>query len=323
MMNPVVKQKIRTLFGGAGAVYIALALLLIVCSFSNEYFRNPQNLLNITRQVSYSGLIALGMTFVIAAGGIDLAVGSLLALSGVLAVMTMELIPGSPVLQCIGAFAVAVGVGAVGGALNGILVGAARIQPFIVTLGTMSIYRSLALYFADAGLVSTENSVFRDVTSATFGGFSVPALALFFLTAALTILLRSSRFGRHVCAVGSNERVARYAAIPVARVKFYTYLLVGALAGLSAFLLGGRLSSVSSSGAGLSYELDAIAAVIIGGTAMTGGKATVPGTLAGVLLLGIVSNVLDMWGISVNLQGTVKGLVIIIAVLIQYRKQPA
>ncbi len=205
--------------------------------------------------------------------------------------------------------------------MNGVLVGAARIQPFIVTLGTMSIYRSLALYFADAGLVSTGNELYRTATSATFCMISVPALVMVLLTVFFTVVMRSTRFGRHVCAVGSNERVARYAAIPTGRIKFRTYLLAGLLAGLSAFLLGGRLSSISSSGAGLSYELDAIAAVIIGGTAMTGGRASVPGTLAGVLLLGIVSNVLDMWGISVNLQGTVKGLVIIIAVLIQYKRK--
>ncbi len=311
----------RKLFANSGGVYIALAVLLAVCSVSNEYFRNPQNLANITRQVSYSGIIALGMTFVIAAGGIDLAVGSLLALAGVLSILSMELAPGSPALQLMLALATALGVGALGGAVNGVLVGAARIQPFIVTLGTMSIYRSLALYFADAGLVSTGNELYRTATSATFCMISVPALVMVLLTVFFTVVMRSTRFGRHVCAVGSNERVARYAAIPTGRIKFYTYLLAGLLAGLSAFLLGGRLSSISSSGAGLSYELDAIAAVIIGGTAMTGGRASVPGTLAGVLLLGIVSNVLDMWGISVNLQGTVKGLVIIIAVLIQYKRK--
>jgi len=201
------------------------------------------------------------------------------------------------------------------------VVGAARVQPFIVTLGTMSIFRSLALYFANAGLVPTSNSLYQPLVSAKAAGLPLATLVLFGLTAVLAVVLRLTRFGRHVCAVGSNERVACYSAIRTGVVKFWTYVLVGGLAGLSAFLLGGRLNSISSSGAGLSYELDAIAAVIIGGTAMTGGKATVPGTLAGVLLLGIVSNVLDMWGISVNLQGAVKGLVIIIAVLIQYRRK--
>jgi len=307
----------------SGGVWIALAVFLAAAMISNASFRSPQNLINITRQVSYSGIIALGMTFVIAAGGIDLAVGSLFALAGVVSLFAMHAAGTSEAVQLLAGFGAALGVGVAGGALNGVMVGAARIQPFIVTLGTMSIFRSLALYFADAGLVSTDNSLYGRAVSAELAGIPLPTLILLGLTAVLAVMLNLTRFGRHVCAVGSNERVARYSAIRTGAVKFWTYVLVGGLAGLSAFLLGGRLNSVSSSGAGMLYELDAIAAVIIGGTAMTGGKATVTGTLAGVLLLGIVSNVLDMWGVSVNLQGTVKGLVIIIAVLIQYKRKDA
>ena len=304
----------------SGGVWIALAVFLAAAMISNASFRSPQNLVNITRQVSYSGIIALGMTFVIAAGGIDLAVGSLFALAGVVSLFAMNAAGASEAAQLAAGFGAALGVGVAGGALNGVMVGAARIQPFIVTLGTMSIFRSLALYFANAGLVSTNNALYGRAVSAELAGIPLPTLVLLALTAVLAAVLTRTRFGRHVCAVGSNERVARYSAIRTGLVKFRTYVLVGGLAGLSAFLLGGRLNSVSSSGAGMLYELDAIAAVIIGGSSMTGGKATVTGTLAGVLLLGIVSNVLDMWGVSVNLQGTVKGLVIIIAVLIQARR---
>ncbi len=305
----------------AGGAYAALTVIFVICACSNESFRNPQNLINITRQVSYSGIIALGMTFVIAAGGIDLAVGSLLALAGVLSIQAMNAVDGPAWLQLTAATVTALGVGAAGGAVNGLLIGAARVQPFIVTLGTLSIYRSLALYFANAGLVSIRNPECFGFASGGFLGLPLPTWIFFLLTILLTILLRGTRFGRHVCAVGSNERVARYSAIRTNLVKFHTYLLTGLLAGAAALLLVGRLDSASSTGAGLSYELDAIAAVIIGGTAMTGGRASVPGTLAGALLLGIVSNVLDMWGVSVNLQGTVKGLVIIIAVLIQYQRK--
>ena len=137
------------------------------------------------------------------------------------------------------------------------------------------------------------------------------------MTVQFSVIQKHTRLGRHICAVGSNERVARYAAIRTGLVKFYTYLIAGTTAGISALLFGGRLNSVSSTSAGQSYELDAIAAVIIGGSSMNGGKASIWGTLAGILILGIVSNVLDMWGISVTLQGTVKGLVIIIAVMMQ------
>ena len=304
----------------SGGVWIALAVFLAAAMISNASFRSPQNLVNITRQVSYSGIIALGMTFVIAAGGIDLAVGSLFALAGVVSLFAMNAAGASEAAQLAAGFGAALGVGVAGGALNGVMVGAARIQPFIVTLGTMSIFRALARSGANAGLGSTNNALDGRAVSAELAGIPLPTLVLLALTAVLAAVLTRTRFGRHVCAVGSNERVARYSAIRTGLVKFRTYVLVGGLAGLSAFLLGGRLNSVSSSGAGMLYELDAIAAVIIGGSSMTGGKATVTGTLAGVLLLGIVSNVLDMWGVSVNLQGTVKGLVIIIAVLIQARR---
>ncbi|MBO4345844.1 MAG: ribose ABC transporter permease, partial [Victivallales bacterium] len=138
------------------------------------------------------------------------------------------------------------------------------------------------------------------------------------LTALGSVLLLNTRFGRHVCAIGSNARVAKYAAINTSLVSFCTYALTGLLSGLSGLLLGGRLCSLSSTTAGMGYELDAIAASIIGGTSMSGGKGSLAGTLMGVLILGIISNILVMWNVSANLQDTVKGVVIIAAVLIQH-----
>ena len=284
-------RRLTALLKSTGGPWAALVVLLLICCISNEHFRSVQNLINITRQVSYSGLIALGMTFVIAGGGIDLSVGSLLAFSGVISILGMNAVPGSETLAVAVAAVIAVALGAACGAANGALVALGKVPPFIATLGTLVIFRSLALYFGNSGLVS--------------------------LTVLFSEILKQTRLGRHICAVGSNERVARYAAIRTGLVKFYTYLIAGTTAGISALLFGGRLNSVSSTSAGQSYELDAIAAVIIGGSSMNGGKASIWGTLAGILILGIVSNVLDMWGISVTLQGTVKGLVIIIAVMIQ------
>lgn len=232
----------------------------------------------------------------------------------------MNALPVSPEWAAVIAGVIAVGVGAVGGTANGLLVSVGKIPPFIATLGTMVIFRSLALYFADSGLVSTENEVFRTIGDASFACLPLPVWALLALTLLLSVLLFMTRFGRHVCAVGSNERVARYSGIRTGLVKYGTYLIAGLASGVAAFLFGGRLNAVSSTSAGTSYELDAIAAVIIGGSSMNGGRATVWGTLAGVLILGIVSNVLDMWGISVTLQGTVKGIVIIVAVMIQRKR---
>jgi len=308
------KRDMKSLIGP----YLALAVLLIACCISDEHFRSAQNLLNITRQVSYSGLIALGMTFVIAAGGIDLSVGSILAMTGVLSILGMNLLPpGMESLGVLAAFGISAGAGIAAGAVNGFLVSLGKIPPFIATLGTLSIFRSLALYFADAGMVSSNNNMYRQIGSFELLGIPLPTIVLIVFTILFAILLRNTRFGRHVCAVGSNEKVAFYSAIPTGRIKFYTYMLIGFAAGVSAFLFGSRLNSISSTSAGAAYELDAIAAVIIGGSSMSGGKASITGTFAGILILGIVSNVLDMWGISINLQGLVKGLVILVAVLIQ------
>ena len=304
-----------SLIGRHGA-WLALLLLLLVCAVSSPAFRSPQNLLNISRQISYSGIIAIGMTFVIIGGGIDLSVGALLALSGTLGIMAMNHVsnPLTAVLVCL---TVSLLTGAAGGMLNGALVTLGRIPPFIVTLGSMAIFRSLTLYLANAGLTSSSNEIFGRIGAAEILHLPLAAWLLLILTFAGSVLLNRSAFGRHLCATGANERVAVYAAIRIDLLRFTTYLLCGVLAGLSAFLLGGRLSSLSSTTAGNSYEMDGIAAAIIGGTAMSGGHGSIWGTLAGAFILGIVSNVLDMWGISANLQGTVKGAVIIIAVLLQ------
>ena len=302
------------------APYMALALLLLICCISSPGFRKPQNLLNITRQVSYSGIIALGMTYVIIGGGIDLSVGSLLALSGTLGIMTMLRIE-DPMTGLLAAGVVALCVGFGGGAVNGLLVNLGKVPPFIATLGTMSIFRSLTLQLTNAGTLSTSNTAYGNFGGALLCRVPLPTLTLFVLTALGSVLLYKTRFGRHVCALGSNERVARYAAINTPLVSFWTYALTGILTGLSGFLLGGRLCSISSTTAGLGYELDAIAAAIIGGTSMSGGRGSLAGTLVGVLILGIISNVLVMWGVSANLQDAVKGIVIVAAVLMQPRKR--
>ena len=300
----------------AARPFLALALLLTVCMISNENFRSAQNLLNITRQVACTGIAALGMTLVIIAGGIDLSVGSLLALSGVSALMVMGRI-ADPQLAVTAALLVSLGVGSAGGVLNGMLVTGGKVPPFIATLGTLSIFRSLALYMADAGTLSSSNEIFRAAGGCAPLGIPLATLCFLGLAAVFAVLLNQTAYGRHVCAVGANPKAAQYAAIGVNRVRFGTYVLAGLTAGIAAFLFSSRLNSISSTDAGLSYELDAIAGAIIGGTAMNGGRGSIAGTVAGVFILGIISNALDMWGAPVNLQGLVKGLIIIVAVLIQ------
>ena len=301
------------------APFITLAVLLVACCLYSSDFRSAYNLMNIARQVSYSGLLALGMTLVIAGGGIDLSVGSLLALSGVLSLQVMNALPAgtSDGLAFAAMASVALLVGVVGGLLNGALVNYGRIPPFIATLGTFSIFRSIAVFRANASLVQSSNKVLNNIARGCGG--TLPLIILILVAALLFCVLRFTRFGWRICAVGANEKAATYASVNVGLVRFLSYALIGLLCGLGAILLANRLQSISSTGAGNAYELDAIACVIIGGTPMSGGRGSIWGTLAGVFILGIIGNVLDLWSISAYLQGTVKGIIIIMAVLLQYK----
>lgn len=298
---------------------IALVVLFVVSSVTSEYFLHTQNLLNILRQVSYTGIIALGMTFVIVGGGIDLSVGSLTALAGGVGILVLNRFGGG-----VGAIALAVGtallVGAAGGAVNGFLVTAGRVAPFIATLGTMAIYRSITLYIANAGEYRSSSELYAAMGMGSFLWVPIPVWVFLVLAVLFAVVLNLTPFGRYVCAVGSNERVAAYSAIRVNRIRFATYLLVGLTVGLSAVLLSSRMNSISSSNAAVNYELDAIAAAIIGGTSLAGGRGSIVGTLIGAVILGIVNNMLNMWEVSPYLQGTVKGAVIIGAVLIQRKR---
>ncbi len=186
---------------------------------------------------------------------------------------------------------------------------------------SMAVFRSLALYMADAAEFRSESALFGEVGSAAPLGVPLPALVLFASAAALSLVLSRTRFGRYTRAVGSNARVARYSAIDVDATRFAAYALTGGMVGISAALIAMRFNSVGSSTQGLNYELDAIAAVIIGGTAMTGGRGSVWGTVVGAVTLGVINNMLNMVGISTYLQGTVKGLVIIGAVFVQRQRQ--
>lgn len=302
------------------APLLALILLLVISSLASEYFLNTRNLTNIMRQVSYTGIIAIGVTFVIIGAGIDLSVGSMVALVGVVLVFVINQI-SDPVLGVILGMGAAVLTGALLGLLNGLVVTWGRIAAFITTLATMSIFRSLALYFSDAGEVVSTNALFPSIGGGYFLGLPIPVWT--FLVVALLghILLAHTPFGRHLCAVGSNPQVARYSGIRVQRIVLSTFVIAGICVGLSAIMLASRLNSISPSDAGVFYELDAIAAVVIGGTALAGGRGSIWGTVIGALILGVINNMLNLLGVSPYLQGLVKGGVILIAVLMQYKQR--
>ncbi|MBM7036115.1 ABC transporter permease [Vibrio ulleungensis] len=310
---------VRKLNFGTLAPLIALVVLVILSALASEHFLMPRNITNVLRQVSYTGIIALGMTFVIIAGGIDLSVGSMLALVGVLVIMLLNYL-GDGWSAVFIAIAGAMVLGSIFGAINGLLTTKGKIASFVATLATMSIFRSLTLYVSDAGEMVSQNQHYPDVGTGYFLGLPVPVWVFLLLAIVGHILLKHTAFGRHVCAVGSNPKVAAYSAINVQRVYFMTFVILGFTVGVSAVMLSSRLNSVSPGDAGLFYELDAIAAVVIGGTALSGGKGTLWGTVVGAIILGIINNMLNLLGVSPYLQGTVKGLVILIAVLMQFKR---
>lgn len=300
------------------APLFALVILIILSALASEHFLKFRNITNILRQVSYTGTIALGMTFVIVAAGIDLSVGSMVALVGVLAIYLMNYL-GTSVFAVVAAVFVAILVGSLCGAVNGLIVTRGKITSFIATLATMSIFRSLTLYVSEAGEVISHNDIYPEIGGGYFLNIPYPVLIFLGLAVFFHFLLNNTAFGRHVCAVGANRQVAIYSAIKVRWVTFMTFVISGFTVGVTAILLSSRLNSVSPGDAGIFYELDAIAAVVIGGTPLAGGKGTIWGTVIGAVILGIINNMLNMLGVSPYLQGTVKGLIILIAVLAQYK----
>lgn len=265
--------------------------------------------------VSIIGIIALGMTVVMLSGGIDLSVGSVLALVGVITVIALNA-SGSIFVAVLTAFI----VGSFAGLLNGLMVAKGKIASFIATLGMMAAARSIALYIADGGSMSGEVSGFTAIANSDLWMIDYPIIIFLIMTACVYILMHKTRFGRYVYAIGSNEKAAVLSAIRVNRVKLGVYSLAGLLVSVAAIIETSRLNSISSSSSGMLYELDAIAAVIIGGTRMTGGKGKIIGTFFGVLILGILNNTMNLMNVSPHLQGLVKGLIIIIAVVFQKRE---
>jgi len=301
-----------------GLGFILLFILATIVGWPN--FLQVRNLINILRQISYTGIIGLGMTLIIISGGIDLSVGSMAAFTGGINIYFLNLFPGESQIGVVLSILFAICLGALSGLFNGFLVTKGRIAPFIATLGTMSIFRSLIQYISGAGNILSKNTVYPEVGAGMFLGIPVPVWVFFIVAILLHILLNNTRFGRYVCAVGANEQVARYSAINVNLIKLLPYMITGATVGITALLWSSRLNSINSSDCAY-YELDAIAAAVIGGTAMTGGKGTIFGTVLGAIMLGLINNMLVLGGVSSYLQQAAKGLVIIAAVLLQYNNR--
>lgn len=291
-----------------------LALLLIsgVLSVMSRDFLTVNNLLNVLRQVSINALIAFGMTFVILLGGIDLSVGAVLALSSV-AIATMMAAGMDPILATL----CGVLAGAALGAVNGIIISRGKVAPFIATLGTMTVFRGLALVFSDGRPITGFNSEFFSMLGAGYIGSLIPVPVVTTLIAfiALWFILKKTVFGRHVYAVGGNEEASLISGVKTGRIKLWVYTLSGGLSALAGVILTSRLNSAQPN-AGMGYELDAIAAVVLGGTSLSGGRGWIVGTLIGAVLIGVLNNGLNLLSVSSFYQQVIKGSVILLAVLL-------
>lgn len=311
----MLKTSSKEMLGKLGPL-LGLILIVIVITILNPSFMTTDNILNILRQVSISALIAFGMTFVILTGGIDLSVGSTLALTGAVGA-TMLASGMDPVLTIFTALT----LGAILGAVNGVIIAKGKVAPFIATLATMTIYRGLTLVYTDGRPVSDLGNeiTFQMLGKGYFFGIPVPVCTMIIAFVVLYLIMHKTTFGRRVYAVGGNEGASKLSGINVDRVKIAVYSLTGMLAALSALILTSRLNSAQPT-AGTSYELDAIAAVVLGGTSLTGGKGWIFGTLVGALIIGVLNNGLNLIGVSSFFQQVVKGIVILIAVLIDRKK---
>ncbi|QOL80954.1 ABC transporter permease [Pseudooceanicola spongiae] len=305
-----------------GPVLALIALIALGASL-NSNFLSYGNVTNVLARSSFIGIIAVGMTFVITAGGIDLSVGSMAAFVAGVMIMSMNaLVPvlGIGVALVLAGMGVALIAGLAAGLLNGVLIAKVRIEAFIVTLGAMGVYRSLVTWLADGGTLSLNfdaRSFYRPVYYDGILGVTWPIIVFAVVAILGELVMRHTPFGRHCAALGANEQVARYSAIKVDRLRMATYVVLGVLVGLATIMYVPRLGSASGS-TGVLWELEAIAAVIIGGTVLKGGYGRVWGTVVGVLILSLIDNILNLASIvSPYLNGAIQGVIVVLAVVLQ------
>jgi ribose transport system permease protein len=300
--SPVSVRDLGTLIG--------LVLIFAAFAFIAPEFLNAQNFVNILQQSAINACVAVGMTIVIISGGIDLSVGPVAALSAVVAATLM--VKGLP--PSVG-FVVGVLVGTVCGAINGVIVAYCGLQPFIVTLGTLSIYRAAALIFTDGNPVLGIPDAFRNALSATFFGLPMSVLVVAIIAILAWVMLRKMPLGEYIFAVGGNEEAARVAGVPVERTKIFAYSISGGLASLGAMIVVARLGAAEPVLGNL-WELDAIAAAAIGGASLLGGKGGVIGTLLGAIILGGMRNGLTLMNVQAFYQLLATGVVILLAMMV-------
>ena len=302
------------------APFVALALLLVLGYFANPNFVSLANLTNVITRSAFIAVIALGATYVISAGGLDLSVGAMVAFVASLMILFMNSgVIADPMLMLMAGMAVALVLGAACGLANGLITTLGRIEPFIATLGTMGIYRGLTTWLSQGGAITLKDrqlqQLYRPVYFGDVFGVPIPIIVIFVTAALAAFVLYRTRYGRHVIAVGSNEEVARYSGISVNKVRTIAYVVQGLCVAVAVIIYVPRLGSTSAT-TGILWELQAITAVVVGGTSLMGGVGTITGTIIGSLIIGVINNILNLLNVSSYWQQIIKGLIIAIAVIL-------
>ncbi len=306
----------------AVAPFVALLLLLIVGALVNPNFISINNLANVATRSAFIAIIAVGATFVISAGDLDLSVGSMVAFVASLMILLMN--SGAitdPALMLVAAIVFAVIAGSLCGLANGLITTVGKIEPFIATLGTMGVYRGLTTWLSQGGAITLREpqlqAMYRPAYFGTIFGVPVPIIVILAVTAIAAFILYRTRYGRHVTAVGSNRDVAKYSGVAVNRVRTIAFVIQGLCVAIAVLLYVPRLGSTSAT-TGMMWELQAITAVVVGGTALKGGAGRVWGTICGAFILELVGNIMLLSNfISEYLIGAIQGAIIIIAMLVQ------
>ena len=308
-------------------IFLIFAVMVVGASLLSSAFLSTTNLINVVRQMSVVGLIALGVTGVIVSGGIDLSSGSVVGLTAVVAASLAQdpdyatpFYPGLHLPLIVAVLAACV-VGALVGSINGSLVAKTRIPPFIATLGTFTAIRGLALLYTGGRPISDLTDAYNFIGQGDVLGIPVPIIILVIMAVVTHILYAHTKFGKYIYAIGGNEQAARVSGIDASRFKMLIYVYAGFLAGLAGLVVSSRIGS-GQPGLGVGYELDAIAAAVIGGTSLSaGGIGTVAGTIVGALIIGVLNNILDLTNVSAYFQQIIKGCIIVGAVILDQLKQ--
>lgn len=300
---------------------LALGLMILALAMTTESFFTVGNGLNVLQQICVNLCLSIGMTMIIVSGGIDLSVGSMLAFSGAVAAGALTKgfsVPGTDLLvefTTSGSILIAIAVGAGLGWFNGMAITRFKLPPFVATLGMLSVARGLTMLWTGGFPINNLGDEFGYMGTGRLLGVPMPVWIAGSLVAVFVVVMKRTQFGRQVYAVGGNERAATLSGLNVNRIKMLVYMIGGALAGVAGLLVTSKLNSAQPN-AGMSYELDSIAAVVIGGTSLNGGRGTIIGTVLGCLIIGVLNNGLVLLGVSAVWQQVIKGLVILVAVAV-------